>query len=145
MARVRRSSPEARARIADRYEETEGFSRTRTGGDREALPRRGFRDRLHLMPVKRDRLAVDAKDTRHKRVKRSTSNQRLDRDTPLIVRVDRDQRLRPKAPPRVNRVDLLADILGANLRERAGKARVIRNERAIQIKHIHVIAPQCGN
>jgi len=48
-------------RINDRYEEAEGLSRTGAGRDREALPRRGFRDRLRLMPVEGDRLLVDAK------------------------------------------------------------------------------------
>jgi len=53
------------------------------------------------------------------------------------MRINRDQRLRPKAPARVNRVDLLSDIRRPDLGKRAGKARVVRNERAIQIKYIH--------
>ena len=53
------------------------------------------------------------------------------------MRINRDQRLRPKAPARVNRINLVSDVLGADLRERTSKARVVRNERAIQIKDIH--------
>jgi len=53
------------------------------------------------------------------------------------MRIDRDQRRRPKPPARVDSVNLVSDILGANLRERASEARVVRNECAIQIKDIH--------
>ena len=53
------------------------------------------------------------------------------------MRINGDQRLGPKAPARVNCVNLVSDILGADLGERASEARVIRNERAIQIKDIH--------
>jgi hypothetical protein len=41
------------------------------------------------------------------------------------------------ASVRVDRVDLVSNILGADLSERASKARVVRYERAIQIKNIH--------
>ena len=104
---------------------------------REALPRRGFRDGLHLMSVKSDRFAVDPKDSRHIRTERSISNERLDGGAPLEMRVDGDQRLGPKAPACVDRVNLVSDILAADLGERASEARVIRDERAIQIKDIH--------
>ena len=53
------------------------------------------------------------------------------------MRIDGDQRLRPKAPAGVDFVDLVSDILGADLGEGASKARVVRNECAIQIKNIH--------
>jgi len=49
------------------------------------------------------------------------------------MRLDGNQRLGPKAPTGVNFVDLITNILGADLGEGAGKARVVRNERAIQI------------
>jgi hypothetical protein len=64
-------------RVDDRYEKAERLSRTGAGRDREALTRCGFRDRLHLMSVKRDRLP-DAKHSRHVRVEQSVRNQRLD-------------------------------------------------------------------
>ena len=53
------------------------------------------------------------------------------------MRIDGDQRFRPKAPARIDRIDLISDILGADLGERASEARVVRNECAIQIKDIH--------
>ena len=129
-------------RIDDRYEEAQGLSRTGAGRDREALTRRGFRDGLHLMPVKGDRLPVDPKDAGHIRMERSICDERLDRGAPLVMRIDGDQRLGPKAPARVDCVNLVSDILGADLGERASEARVVRNECAIQIKDIHeAIAP----
>jgi hypothetical protein len=123
--------------IDDRYEEAERFSRTGAGRDREALPSHGFRDGLRLMPVKGDRSPVDAKDTRHIRMERSISNERLDRGALLEMWVDGDQRLRPKSPALVDCIDLIADILGADLGERASEACVVGNEYAIQIKDIH--------
>ena len=124
-------------RIDDRDEEAERLARTGAGRDREALPRRGFRNRLRLMPVKRDRLPVDPEDAGHIRMERSICDQRLDRGAPLVMRIDGDQRLGPKAPARVDCVNLVSDILGADLGERASKALVVRDERAIQIKDIH--------
>src|SRR5271166_4236861 len=121
-------------RVDDGDEKAEGLSRTGAGRDREALTRCRFRDRLHLMPVKGDRLPIGPKDASHIGMERSICNERLDRGAPLEMRVDGDQRLRPKAPARVDFVDLVADILGADLGERAREARVIRNECAIQIK-----------
>ena len=53
------------------------------------------------------------------------------------MRIDGDQRLRPKAPAHIDRIDLISDIRVADLGERAGKARVVRNERTIQIEDIH--------
>src|SRR6516162_10053841 len=53
------------------------------------------------------------------------------------MRIDGDQRLRPEAPARVDRVDLVSDIRRADLGERARKARVVLNECAIQVKNIH--------
>ena len=124
-------------RVDDGYEKAQRLSRTGTGRDREALSRYGFRDGLHLMPVKGDRLPVDPKDASHVRVERPISNERLDRGALLEMRVDGDQRLRPKALACVNFIDLISDILGADLRERASEARVVHNERAIEIKDIH--------
>ena len=89
------------------------------------------------MPVKGDRLPVDPKDAGHVRMERSLSNERLDRGAPLEMRIDGDQRLGPKAPARVDCVNLISDILGADLGERASKARVISYKRSIQIKDIH--------
>jgi hypothetical protein len=53
------------------------------------------------------------------------------------MRIDSDQRLRPKAPARVDFVDLISDILGADLGERTSKVCIVRNKCAIQIKDIH--------
>ncbi len=47
-----------------------------------------FATRLHLVPVKRDRLPVDPKDAGHIRMQRAPSNERLDRGTPLEMRID---------------------------------------------------------
>src|SRR5205085_6669190 len=81
-------------RVDDRYEEAEGLSRTGAGRDREALPRGGFRDRLHLMPVKRDRSSADSEDACHIRMERATCDERLDRGT-----VPRSARHTPRRPP----------------------------------------------
>ena len=64
------------------------------------------------MRVKGDRLPVDPKDVGHIRMEKPSSSQRLDREALLEMRVDRDQRLRPKAPARVDRIDLASDIRG---------------------------------
>ncbi len=89
------------------------------------------------MSVKGDRLPVDPEDTCYIRMERSVRDQRLDRGAHLEMRVDGDQRLGPKAPARVDCVNLVSDIPGADLGERASEARVVRNECAIQIKDIH--------
>jgi len=144
MARVRGSPPEARAdrRVDDRYEKAQGLPRTGARRDCEALTRRGLRNSLHLVPVKGDRLPIDPEDAGHIRMPQSLSNERLDRSASLEMRIEGDQRLGPKAPARIDCINLISDILGTDLRERAGEARVVRNERTIQIKNIHeVFAP----
>ena len=103
----------------------------------EALARRGFRNRLHLMSVKGDRLPIDPKDAGHIRMERSICDQCLDRGATLVMRIDGDQRLGPKALARIDFVDLFSDVLGANLCEGASEALVVRYECAIQIKNIH--------
>ena len=82
-------------------------------------------------------MPVDPEDACHIRMEQSICDECLDGGAPLEMRIDRDQRLRPKAPARLDCVDLVSDILGADLSERANEARVIRNECAIQIKEIH--------
>jgi hypothetical protein len=144
MARVRRSSPAARAdrRINDRCEEAERLARTGAGRNHEALSRHRFRDGLRLMPIKGDRLPVDPKDASHVGMQQSVRNQRLDRRPPLVMRIDADQRFRPEAPTRVDRIDLISDVTSADLCERASKTRVIRDDGSIEIKDIHeVLAP----
>jgi len=89
------------------------------------------------MPVKRDILPIDPEDACDVRMKRSICDERVDRGTPLEMRIDGDQRLGPKAPARIDCVNLFPDILGADLGERASETRVIRDECAIQIKDIH--------
>ena len=75
-------------RIDDRYEEAEGFSRTGAGRDREALSRRSFRDSLHLMPVKGDRLPVDPKDVGHIRMERPVRTSASTEKPCLEMRID---------------------------------------------------------
>ena len=70
-------------------------------------------------------------------MERSICDQRLDRGATLVMRIDGDQRFGPKAPARVDSVNLISDVLGADLGERASEARVVVNECAIQIKNIH--------
>jgi len=53
------------------------------------------------------------------------------------MRIDCNQRLGPKALARVNCINLIPNIRGADLGERTSEARVVLNERAIQIKDIH--------
>ena len=60
--------------------------------------------------------------------------ERLDRGATLVMRIGGDQGLGPKAPARVDSVNLVPDILCADLGERASKALVVRDERAIQVK-----------
>ena len=87
--------------------------------------------------LKKHGIPVDLKDASHVGMERATSNQRFDRGALLEMGIDCDQRLGPKASARVNCVNLISDILGADLSERPSKARVVRNECAIQIKDIH--------
>jgi hypothetical protein len=73
------------------------------------------------MSVKVDRLPVDPKNACHIGMERSISNERLDRSALLEMRVDADQRLGPKALARIDFVNLISDIRGADLSKRASE------------------------
>ena len=49
-----------------------------------------FRDNLHLLPVKRDRLPVDTEDACHIRMERSICDERLNRGALLEMRINGD-------------------------------------------------------
>jgi hypothetical protein len=50
------------------------------------------------------------------------------------MRIDGDQQLGKKSPARVDSVNLVPDIMCADLGERVSKVLVVSDERAIQVK-----------
>jgi hypothetical protein len=59
--------------------------------------------------------------------------ERLDRGTTLVMRIDGDRQLGKKSPARVDSVNLVPDILCADLSEGVSKVLVVSDERAINV------------
>jgi hypothetical protein len=93
------------------------------------------------VPVRRQRLAVDAEDASGSRVQRSVGNKAVDGVAAFETGINADQRLRPEAIAGVKLLDLLLDVRSADQRERAGKPLVIVHQRLIEIENVHSLGP----
>ena len=69
------------------------------------------------------------------------SDERIDTSVTLKVRIEADERLRPKPPGRIDRVDLIGDILSPDLREGPREARVVFYEGLIEVENVHLTTP----
>ena len=76
-------------------------------------------------------MPIDPEDMSHIGVERSVCDERLDRLAPLEMWIDGDQRLGPKASAAIDCINLISEVLGADLGVGASEARVVRNKRAI--------------
>lgn len=120
----------------DGDEEAERFSRSRPRGDHITLAVRRERDGLLLVFVQRERLTGRgilrrrrSKDLGAPGVEHPRRRQPVDRGGTPVAGIDLDQRLRPVTVPSVDRLDLLADVVGVNGRERRREFLVVsKNE-----------------
>src|SRR5262249_10531770 len=112
-----------------------------SGGDDEALAGRRLGDRLSLVAIERERLAVDAEYVSRLFVEGAVAHQLIDRCAGLETRIDADKRLRPELIACVDGVDLLVDIRRADLRERAGELLVIAHQGLIEFENVHANPP----
>jgi hypothetical protein len=89
------------------------------------------------MPIEGKWFAIRAEYASGGLSERASANQLIDRVPVLESWVNAYERLRPKTIAAVDRLDLLANIEGSNLRERAGKPLVIADQGTIELKDIH--------
>jgi hypothetical protein len=73
------------------------LARARAGGDDEALAGLRLGDGLALMAVEAQRQAVGAKDLSGQGIDDAGGGQRVRRIADLVVRIDGEKRVRPKA------------------------------------------------
>ena len=133
-------------RVHDRDEEAQRLARPRARRDDVAAPLRRNRDGLLLVLVQRERLAGRgprarrrAEDLGAARVERARGDEGVDRRRAFVVRVDLDERLRPVAVLRVDRLDLPADVLRVDGRERGGELLVLADDRVAEREHVHAL------
>ena len=117
-------SPRGQHLVDDGDEEAQRLAGPGTRRNDEALALGGERDRLLLVLVERQRLAVGAEYLHAARVQHAARNQGTDVRCPLVAGIDLDQRLRPITILRVDGVHLLADVRRVDRRERRSEALV---------------------
>ncbi|HRI06173.1 MAG TPA: hypothetical protein PKW35_00080 [Nannocystaceae bacterium] len=127
-------------RAHDRDEEAERLARARACRDDVALALRGEDDGLLLVLVEGERRSVGAEDVGGARVEGAVRDERLEVQPALVARVDLKERVRPEAPLRVDRLDLRADVLREDRRERRSELPVLADDRVAQREDVHAFA-----
>jgi hypothetical protein len=132
-------------RVHDGDEEAQRFAGPGAGRHNEALALRREGDGLLLVLVERQRFAGRASGRRGPKnlgaegLERARGNQLVDSRRPPVVGVDLDQRLRPVAVARIDRLDLPPDILGVDGREGSGEFLVLADDRVAQREYVHAL------
>src|SRR5262249_33990281 len=94
------------------------------------------------MTIEQERLVVGSEHPSRVWIERSTVYQLVDGGAPLKSRVDADKRLRPEPVGRVQSINLMADVVGSDRGERAGKPLVVADQRPVEIKDVQYGLPQ---
>ena len=122
--------------VDDGDEEAERLPGSRAGRHHEALTLGGQRDRLLLVLVEGQGLAVRAEDVRAAWVQDIVRDQGADVRRAPVARIDLDERLRPVALFGVDALDLLADVPSVDGRERRREALVLADDVIAEGEHV---------
>ena len=127
----------------DGDEEAERLPGPRAGRHHEALARCGERDGLLLVLVERQRPTLRAEDVGTAGIEHAVRSQGGDVRSALVARVDLDERLGPIALLGVDGLDLLADVLSVDRRERRREALVLADDAVAESKDVESWCAAC--
>ena len=126
--------------VDDRDEETERLSRSGPGRHNETVTGLCFGNCLSLVPVKPDGIGTEPEDLGGFRAKVAGVDEIVDCRPLFVVRVQRKQRVRPKAALIVLTRYLVSQIVGPDLAEGSGETRVVIDDTAIELEGPHAAA-----
>lgn len=132
--------------IHDRHDVGKAFTGSRAGGEHIAAAVPGRLDGFPLVPIQRQRppagiagIPLDPEESAAVGVQQTCADQFVDRAAGGERRVERDPRVRPADLRRPLPLEIIFDLLVANLDEGVGEGRIVLDQAPMSLEDLHVL------